>query len=152
MQYRQPLPISLWAVCFPFLNNLLLKLCVSAELFPARRQEWRTYHAVISRYVVWEMGCWNGKFLSDTQSRWWQFNRNCPKGDWMDGISVLRQVCGKVHFTCLLPLLTVYSIQYQVSGGIGEAMTGMFGESLVWCLWLLGEVLDPLSVFLHGIL
>lgn len=89
MQYRQPPPISLWAVCFPSLNNLLLKLCVSAELFPSRRQEWRTYHTMTSRYVVWERDCWNGKFLSDIQNRWWQFNRNCPKGDWMDVISDL---------------------------------------------------------------
>lgn len=57
--------------------------------------------------------------------------------EWMSLVT-WHQVGGEVYFTCLLPLLTAYLIQHQVSGGIGEAMAGMFGESLVLCLWLLG--------------
>lgn len=57
--------------------------------------------------------------------------------EWMSLVT-WHQVGGEVYFTCLLLLLTAYPIQHQVSGGIGEAISGMFGESLVWCLWLLG--------------
>lgn len=70
-----------------------------------------------------------------------------PKGTEWTSLVTWHQVCGKVHFTCLLPLLTAYPIQHQVSGGIGEAMTGMSGESLVWCLWLLGGKFWTLSLY-----
>lgn len=53
---RQPHPnLSLGGVRFPFLNNLLLTPCVSTELRPSRRQEWRTHHTKISWYEAWEM-------------------------------------------------------------------------------------------------
>lgn len=108
---------------------------------------------MISRYVVWEMDFWNGKFLSDIQSRWWQFNRNCPKGDWMDVISNLASGVWKSAFH--MPPPAPNCLSHSAPGFRwywGGHDRDVWRISSLVLVVVEGEVLDPLSVFLRGIL